>query len=101
MSELPLDAYERNALVGHLHRVSVPELMRRESSADACCRGRVVQLFACGRGLPPPPGGRPMDHAQHGADRKLATDLEPWLELLPRPAVHADRASLAALTAPD
>lgn len=41
--------------MGHFHRVSVPELMRRESSADADCRSGVVQLFACGRGLAPPP----------------------------------------------
>ena len=37
MPELPLDHDERNALVGHFHRVSVPELMRRESSAHASC----------------------------------------------------------------
>jgi hypothetical protein len=34
--ELALDDHERDALVGHLHRVSVPELMRREPSAGAC-----------------------------------------------------------------
>jgi hypothetical protein len=38
-----------------------------------------------------------VDHAQHRADRKLATDLEPWVELVPCPAVHPDLAALAAL----
>jgi hypothetical protein len=42
-----------------------------------------------------------VDHAQHGAERKLAADLEPWLELLPRPAIHPDLPSLATLPTPD
>src|SRR5579875_1045742 len=71
--------------------------MRRESSADTGCRGGVVQLFSCSRGLPTPPGGRPVDHAQHGADREVVADLDPWLELLPCPAVHPVLASLATL----
>jgi hypothetical protein len=32
---------------------------------------------------------------------ELATDLQPWIELLPRPAIHPDLAALAALSAPD
>jgi hypothetical protein len=42
-----------------------------------------------------------MDHAEHRAERELATDLEPWVELLPRPAVHPDLAALAALSSSD
>lgn len=101
VSELPLDDYERHALVGHLHGVSVAELVWRESSADTGCCGGVVQLFAGGRGFPASPGGRPVDHAEHGADRELAADLEPWLDLFPGPAVHSYLASLAALTTSD
>ncbi len=41
-----------------------------------------------------------MDHAEDCADWKRAADLEPWFELLPRPSVHADFASLATLAAP-
>ena len=85
----------------HLDSVSVPELVRREATSDTRCRGCVVKLFAGGRGLPAPPGGRPVDHAQHGADRKLAADCEPRVDLLPGPAVHPDFASFAALAAPD
>jgi hypothetical protein len=42
-----------------------------------------------------------VNHAKDRADQKVARDLEPWLELLPRPAVHAGLASFAALAAPD
>ncbi|MGB9183506.1 MAG: hypothetical protein WCB67_05525 [Solirubrobacteraceae bacterium] len=42
-----------------------------------------------------------MDHTQHRADRKLATNLEPRIELLPSPTIHSDLAALAALATPD
>jgi hypothetical protein len=42
-----------------------------------------------------------VDHAQHGADWKLAPDLEPRIDLLPGPPVHPDLAALAALSASD
>lgn len=46
--ELALDHDERDALVRHLDRVRVPQLVRREPPAyTRCCRG-VVELFACG-----------------------------------------------------
>jgi hypothetical protein len=54
-----------------------------------------------GRRLPAASGRRSVDHAQHRADRELATDLEPRVEVLPRPTVHPDFASLAALSAAD
>jgi hypothetical protein len=75
--------------------------MWREAAPDASCGGRLMQLFARGRRLPASPRRRPMDHAEHRAERELATDLEPCLELLPRPAVHPDLASLAALSSSD
>jgi hypothetical protein len=53
------------------------------------------------RRLPAASGSRSVDHAQHRADRELATDLQPWVELLPCPAVHANLTALAALPAPD
>jgi hypothetical protein len=42
-----------------------------------------------------------VDDAQHGADRELAADREPWVDLLPGLAVHAYFSALAALSAPD
>jgi hypothetical protein len=35
MAELALDDDERDAFVGHLDRVRVPELMRREAAPDS------------------------------------------------------------------
>ena len=61
----------------------------------------MVQLLTRGRRFPVASRGRSVDHAQHRADRELATDLEPRLELLPRPAVHSDFAALAPLAAAD
>ena len=60
-----------------------------------------MELFACGRSFPASAGGRPVDHAQKRSDRKVAADLQPWVELFPRPAVHPDLSSLAAFPAPD
>src|SRR4030081_3839544 len=60
-----------------------------------------MQLLARRRGLPPPSGGRSVDHAQERSDRELAADLEPRAELFPCPAVHPDLAPLAAFPSPD
>jgi hypothetical protein len=37
--------------------------------------------------------------AQQSADRQRGAQVQPWLDLLPAPAVHADLAPLAALAA--
>ena len=42
-----------------------------------------------------PAGGRSVDHAEQRPDRQLSPGLQPWVELPPRPPVHADLASLA------
>src|SRR5213078_3197263 len=60
-----------------------------------------MQLPARRRGLPPPAGGRPVDHAQERSDRELAANLEPRAELSPRPAVHPDPAPPATFPSPD
>ena len=97
--ELPLDDDQWDALVGHFDRVRVPQLVRRESPSDACCGRGAVQLLARGRCFPTPSRGRSVDHAQQRADREPATDLEPWIQVVPRPAIHADLAATTALTA--
>ena len=48
ISELALDHDERDALVRHLDRVRVPQLMRREPPPHACYGGGMVQLLARG-----------------------------------------------------
>jgi hypothetical protein len=99
--ELPLDHDQRHAFVRHLDRVSMPQLVRREPPSHTCPDGGLVQLLARCRRLPPTSSGWLVDHAQHRTDWELATDLQPRIELLPRPAVHPDLAALAALPAPD
>jgi hypothetical protein len=42
MLELPLDHHERNALVRHLDRMSVPKLVRREPTPHTCARSGAV-----------------------------------------------------------
>jgi hypothetical protein len=42
-----------------------------------------------------------VDHAEQRADWEPSADLEPWVELLPRPSVHSDFSPLASLPAPD
>src|SRR5438270_8966779 len=75
--------------------------MGREAPSHARGRGRVMQLFARGRRFPTSSGSRSVDHAQHRADRKLAADLEPGVELVPRPSVHPDLSALTALSTSD
>jgi hypothetical protein len=41
-----------------------------------------------------------VDYAQQCAERKLAADFEPRVELTPCPAIHPDLAALAALPPP-
>jgi hypothetical protein len=42
-----------------------------------------------------------MNDAQQRADRKLAPNLEPQVDLFPGPAVHPDLTALAALPTAD
>jgi hypothetical protein len=97
VSELPLDHDERDTFVRHLDGVGVSQLVGREPPSHAGGRGRVMQLFARGRRFPTSSRGRSVDHAQHRADRELVADLEPGVELVPRPTVHPDLSALAAL----
>ena len=79
MPELPLDDDQRDALVGHLDRVRVAELVRRKAPTHArpdCCTS---QLLA-GRGLlPMPASGRAVNDAQQRADGEPRADLHPWM----------------------
>jgi hypothetical protein len=101
MSELPLDHDERYALVGHLAACACPSWCganRRLILATAaawCNRLRAAECF------PAPARGRSVDYAQQRPGRQLAADLLPGVKLLPRPTIHPDFASLAALPAPD
>ena len=84
MSQLALNHNQRHTLVGHLDRVSMTELMRREAATHASRDGGHRQLLTRGRWIPPSSSRRAVDYAQKGADREPRSDLAPGLELMPR-----------------
>src|SRR6202008_5027964 len=75
MPELALDNDQRHALVRELDSMAMPQLMWGESASDAGRFGRAAQLFACRRGLPAPPSGGAVDHAEQRPDRQRRADL--------------------------
>jgi hypothetical protein len=97
MPKLTLNHHQRNSLPGYLNSVSVPELMRREPTPDPC-RGRGVMELRSdpGRTAVTPARGSVQD-AEERTDRQALAQLNPWLQLLPGPAVHTNLAALAAL----
>jgi hypothetical protein len=97
--ELPLDHDERDTFMRHLNRMGMPQLMRRESPSAACSGSRVVKLLARGGGFPMTAGSRSVYHAQQRSGWELAADPHARVELVPRPAIHADLAALASLAA--
>ena len=68
-AQLPLGDDEWDTLVGHLDRVGVPELMRREPTSDPGRRGGAPELSATGCRFPAASGGRAVDHAEERANR--------------------------------
>jgi hypothetical protein len=94
--QLPLDHQERDTLAGHLDRVGVPELVRREPPTHARlgCRGAELNADPGRRSWPT--ACRAAQHTEQRPDRHGRADGEPGLEVLPRPAVHADLAPLPA-----
>ena len=99
MSELALDDDDGNAFVRHLDGVGVPQLVRCEPTSDTSDRSRSPQLLAGSRRLPMTAGGGATDDAQQRAERKVCAELEPGLELIPRPAIHANLSATATLAA--
>lgn len=99
MAELALDDDQRDTLVSHLDRVRVPQLVRGEPTTNTGESGGPPELLASGRRLPASPGGCAVDYAEQSSDWQIGSDLEPWLQLIPGPAIHPDLAALAALPA--
>jgi hypothetical protein len=88
-----------NAFVGHLDGAGVARLVRREASADACGRRRAAQLGTRGGGRPWSSSGRAVDDAEQRSDWELEAQVDPTLQVLPAPVVHADLAAATALAA--
>jgi hypothetical protein len=101
LAELALDDDQRDAFAGHLDRVGVAQLMWREATPHSCRGRRSTQLRACRCGRPVPSAHRAVDDAQKRTDRQPTPYVEPGLELLLSPGVHADLATAPALAAPD
>ena len=72
----------------------VSELVRREPSPDPGRRGGAVQLGSDASRPAGSAAGRATDHTEQCAGWQPGTELEPWVELLPGPTVHADLAAL-------
>src|SRR5918992_6194688 len=98
---LALDDDQRNAFAGHLDRVRVPELVRREAPADAGQRRGASELGAGRGGRPRTSERRAADDAEQRPDWEFDADVQPWLDLLPAPVVHADLAAAAAFATTD
>src|SRR5436305_6856739 len=96
MPELPLDDHQRDALVGELDSVGMPQLMRRKAPTDARRFRRSTQLLTRRGGLPAPPGGGAVDDTEQRPTGRVArisryevnrdlcrarhkTALQPWL----------------------
>ena len=79
MAQLALDDDERHALVRHLDRVGVSELVRREAAPHAGRSGCVAKLGARGGGRPAPASRRADDDAEERPDWQLDACGEPWL----------------------
>ncbi|MDP8909800.1 MAG: hypothetical protein M3N47_11965 [Chloroflexota bacterium] len=100
MAELALDDDQRYALAGHLDGVRVTAARaERSAAARRPVRRRVVAGRARRFDHARPRRG-PGDDAKQRADGKFGAGVEPRLELLPGPLVHADLAAAAALAAP-
>lgn len=97
VTELPLDDEQRDSFAAHFDGVGVAEPVWREPAAHAGCAGGIAQLDANPGGGAGAAAGGSTQHAEQRADRQPGADAEPWLELLPGPAVHSDFAALAAL----
>jgi hypothetical protein len=101
VAELALDDDQRDAFAGHLDRVGVAQLVRREASANAGSGGGAPELGACPAGRPRAAAGASVDDAEQRTDGQRDPRGEPRLELLPGPVVHPDLATSPSLAVPD
>jgi len=101
MPELALDDDQWDALVGHLDRVRMAQLVRSEATSNAGGHCEMAQGGPSRGCRPAPSGRRPIHYAEQSADGQRQAHLYPLVEMLPAPGVHADLATAAALAAAD
>jgi hypothetical protein len=100
VAELALDDDQRHAFVGDLDCVRVAELVRSEAPADSGGGSRSAQLGSGGRARPEASAGRPL-MTQKSGPMGSSCRVEPRLQLLPGPFVHADFAPSATFAVAD
>ena len=101
VAELALDHDQRDPFTRHLHRMRVPQLMRREPAAAPGRNRGVVELSADASRCARPAACRSAQDAEKSSDRQGRPHLEPRREVRPRPAIHTDLAALIALAMAD
>jgi hypothetical protein len=97
MPELALYDQQRDTLAGHLDGVSMSQLVRRNSTANAGRMSRRVELDTDPGGRTRPTESRGSEHAEQRPDRQRGTELQPRVQLLPCPPIHPDLTTLVAL----
>ena len=101
VAELALNDDQRLTFASQFDGVRVPELVRREASADASLDRGPAHIRSGGGAGPVTTTRRTVDDAEQRTDRKLNPALEPRMEFIPAPVVHADLAAASALAASD
>lgn len=101
VTELSLDDQQRHSVAGHLHRMRVAKLVRREPTAHPSSTGSDVQLGSDAGRCPRSATCGTAQHAEQRPDGDRRAQLQPRLELLSPPPVHADLAAFAALAMAD
>jgi len=101
MPQLALDDDQRDLLMGERDGVRMPQLMGAKRRLDPCRGGGSSQLPARGRLLPIASGGRAVDHEPQSAYGEPDAELLPGFELLPRPTVDQNLATLIVLAVAD
>ena len=86
MPELSLDHDQRDPLAGHLDRMRMPELVRREPATNTRLLSGVMQLAADPGGGARPSACRTPQNAEQHAGRQGKAEFEPWVRGAPRPS---------------
>lgn len=81
VSELALDHDQRDPFACHLDGVRVPQLVRREPATHPGRECEVMELGADTGWCERPAAGRSAQNTEQPADRQVAAELQPWLQM--------------------
>ena len=97
--ELALDDDQRHPFTGHLDRVGVAQLMRREASAHTGSSRGAPRLGTRPTRRPGTTARAAVDDAEQRTDWQRDPRDEPRVKLLPTPVIHPDLATSSSLAA--